>query len=152
MDSNHRSRWRQIYSLFPLAAREPARVYWVLELVTGIEPATCWLQISCSASWATPAYINYTWCLGAESNHRHRDFQSLALPTELPRHSLFFENACIATSIFLWRPGRGSNPRPPAWQAGVLTICTTGPNIKLCYNGGPSRTRTADQSVMSRPL
>ncbi len=33
------------------------------------------------------------------------------------------------TSIFIWRPGRGSNPRPPAWQAGVLTICTTGPNI-----------------------
>ncbi len=26
------------------------------------------------------------WCRGAESNHRHRDFQSLALPTELPRH------------------------------------------------------------------
>ena len=26
------------------------------------------------------------WCLGAESNHRHVDFQSTALPTELPRH------------------------------------------------------------------
>ena len=26
------------------------------------------------------------WCLGADSNHRHRDFQSLALPPELPRH------------------------------------------------------------------
>ena len=25
------------------------------------------------------------WCLGAESNHRHVDFQSTALPTELPR-------------------------------------------------------------------
>ena len=25
------------------------------------------------------------WCLGAESNHRHEDFQSSALPTELPR-------------------------------------------------------------------
>ena len=25
------------------------------------------------------------WCLGAESNHRHCDFQSHALPTELPR-------------------------------------------------------------------
>ena len=25
------------------------------------------------------------WCLGTESNRRHRDFQSLALPTELPR-------------------------------------------------------------------
>lgn len=27
-----------------------------------------------------------TWCLGAESNHRHGDFQSPALPSELPRH------------------------------------------------------------------
>ena len=25
-------------------------------------------------------------CRGAESNHRHVDFQSTALPTELPRH------------------------------------------------------------------
>ena len=25
------------------------------------------------------------WCPGAESNHRHADFQSAALPTELPR-------------------------------------------------------------------
>lgn len=24
------------------------------------------------------------WCPGTESNRRHRDFQSLALPTELP--------------------------------------------------------------------
>ncbi len=26
------------------------------------------------------------WCLGTESNRRHGDFQSPALPTELPRH------------------------------------------------------------------
>ena len=26
------------------------------------------------------------WCRGPESNWRHRDFQSRALPTELPRH------------------------------------------------------------------
>ena len=44
MDSNHRRQCRQIYSLIPLAAREP-----VLELVIGVEPTTCWLQISCSA-------------------------------------------------------------------------------------------------------
>ena len=25
-----------------------------------------------------------TWCPGADSNHRHEDFQSSALPTELP--------------------------------------------------------------------
>jgi hypothetical protein len=27
------------------------------------------------------------WCRGAELNRRHTDFQSVALPTELPRHS-----------------------------------------------------------------
>ena len=27
----------------------------------------------------------FHWCLGAESNHRHGDFQSPALPSELPR-------------------------------------------------------------------
>ena len=26
------------------------------------------------------------WCLRSESNQRHTDFQSVALPTELPRH------------------------------------------------------------------
>ena len=55
------------------------------------------------------------WCLGADLNHRHADFQSAALPAELPRH--------------IWRRGRGSNPRPPAWQAGVLTNWTTGPYV-----------------------
>ena len=37
-----------------------------------------------------------------------------------------------ATEAKHWRPGRGSNPRPPAWQAGVLTNCTTGPNNR-CF-------------------
>ena len=44
VDSDHRSQWQQIYSLPPLAARE-----FPLELVIGVEPTTCWLQISCSA-------------------------------------------------------------------------------------------------------
>ena len=30
----------------------------------------------------------YFWCLLSESNQGHRDFQSLALPTELSRHYL----------------------------------------------------------------
>ena len=79
----------------------------------GLEPATYWLQVSCSTDWATPAI----WCLGAELNHRHEDFQSSALPTELPRQ--------------IWRPGRDSNPRPLAWQASVLTNWTTRPYLKL---------------------
>ena len=28
------------------------------------------------------------WCFGAESNHRHGDFQSPALPTELPKQNI----------------------------------------------------------------
>ena len=40
--------------------------------------------------WATPAFFTIhrivKWCLRVESNRRHRDFQSLALPTELQRH------------------------------------------------------------------
>ena len=37
MDSNHRSETQQIYSLPPLATREPPH----MELVMGLEPATC---------------------------------------------------------------------------------------------------------------
>ena len=43
-------------------------------------------QLLCQLSYTS----DETWCLGAESNHRHRDFQSLALPTELPRHTSCF--------------------------------------------------------------
>ena len=130
--------------------------YPLLELAIGIEPTTCWLQISCSAYWATLAKL---WCLGAESNHRHRDFQSLALPTELPRQLAFDFYSLMhltALSYRIWRPGRGSNPRPLAWQASALTSWATRPYCLIEfifeYVGGPSRTRTADQSVMSRPL
>ena len=40
------------------------------------------------------------WCFRSESNQRHADFQSAALPTELQKHK--------------WRPGTGSNRRPLA--------------------------------------
>ena len=46
------------------------------------------------------SYIRILWCLRTESNHRHEDFQSSALPTELQRQK--------------WRPGTGSNRRPLA--------------------------------------
>ena len=61
------------------------------------------------------------WCLRSESNQRHGDFQSPALPTELQRHN---SKGCC------WRPGWGSNPRPLAWQASALTNWATKPFSK----------------------
>ena len=63
-----------------------------------------------------------------ESNHRHKDFQSSALPTELQSH--------------IWRFRRGLNPRSSAWQADVLTTA-------LRNHGCGRGTRTHDLRVMS---
>ena len=48
------------------------------------------------------------------------------------------------SGIFLdkWRNGRGSNPRPPAWQAGILTIWTTAPRIDKLGSNLLSHKRT----------
>ena len=45
-----------------------------------------------------------------------------------------------------WRPGWGSNPRPLAWQASVLTNWTTGPF------GGNNRARTCDPLLVRQVL
>ena len=98
-----------------------------LEAPPGIEPGnkgfadlclTAWLW--CRKKWsglrgsnslpppwqggALPDELNphNPWCLRSESNQRHGDFQSPALPTELQRRKR------------KWRPGWGSNPRPLA--------------------------------------
>ena len=62
------------------------------------------------------------WCLRSESNQRHEDFQSSALPTELQRHTR-------------WRLGWGSNPRPLAWQARALTNWATKPFLYTFKRG-----------------
>ena len=117
VDSNHRKRSCQIYSLIPLATREPDHILslWSRRSGAGDGIWTRSLLITNQLlyRWATPAK---RWCLEADSNHRHGDFQSPALPTELSRQKK-------------WRPGRDSNPRPLAWQASVLTSWTTGPNV-----------------------
>ena len=57
MDSNHRRRRQRIYSPPPLATRAFSHWFFCkkMELMNGLEPLTCWLQISCSANWATSA-------------------------------------------------------------------------------------------------
>ena len=59
--------------------------------LAGLEPARALahhpLKMAC-----LPFHHNrmeYKWCLRTESNCRHTDFQSVALPTELPRHVFF---------------------------------------------------------------
>ena len=55
---------------------------------------------------------------------------------QLSYTSIYFEkfkftNVCSHITLvnLKWRPGRDSNPRPPAWQAGILTNWTTRPMI-----------------------
>ena len=49
----------------------------------GLEPRTTWLKVKCSTTWANGP--KHKKCLVPESNQRHEDFQSSALPTELTR-------------------------------------------------------------------
>ena len=56
----------------------------------GLEPATTWLKVKCSTTWASsPSLLplDKSKCPEPESNQRHVDFQSTALPTELSGHN-----------------------------------------------------------------
>jgi hypothetical protein len=64
----------------------------MLAALSRIEPSLRWLFLQRYRLGAFPEIVPRTifkrenWCPGAELNHRHRDFQSRALPTELPGH------------------------------------------------------------------
>src|SRR5690625_1892992 len=75
-DSNCRTRWERIYSPPRLATSLPLQYRVFLELF-------------------------HEWWLGTESNRRHKDFQSFALPTELPSHTL---NWCYIILLLLHDP------------------------------------------------
>ena len=63
-----------------------------------------WLALACQAVLVAKAGLpsvarnrrlevpSEGWWLGAELNRRHKDFQSSALPTELPSHSTTYED------------------------------------------------------------
>ncbi len=56
------------------------------------------------AATVTDSMTQGKWCLGADSNHRHADFQSAALPTELPRP------APASARSRVYRRGVGGSP------------------------------------------
>ena len=85
----------------------------------GLEPSRAYahhpLKMAC-----LPFHHNrmeYKWCLRTESNCRHTDFQSVALPTELPRH-VFCKKK--------WRPRSDLNWRSSPWQGDMLTATPRG--------------------------
>ena len=120
VDSNHRSRRRQIYSLMHLATLQPARIKLLPRPHGGRE-------------------LFWSWRL--ESNPQPADYKSAALPVELRQHEWRKYNGALGWNrtadirIFspalyqlsyqgvnaarhaaekIWRPETGSNRRPPA--------------------------------------
>ena len=84
----------------------PVELHQRIELLVprgGLEPPTQGFSVPCSTNWATEAY-----------------------GISIPFWNLWQWRLSLPQTW--WRPGGGSNPWPPAWQAGVLTNCTTGPN------------------------
>ena len=95
--------------------------------------------------------LSVLWSWRLESNPQPADYKSAALPVELhqrknQKNGALGRNRTTDRGIFspllyrlsyqgknpfrgnkIWRPGWGSNPRPLAWQASVLTNWTTGP-------------------------
>ncbi len=98
---------------------------WVLKFGAGNEARTRYLHLGKVALYQ----MSYArrWCPEPESNQRHVDFQSTALPTELSGQ-IFRPAVCGAAgesqpqkgptrwipSRGRWRPGTGSNRRPLA--------------------------------------
>ena len=70
--------------LWPLG-NPPLFINGLMKPTTGLEPVTCWLQISCSANWATSAK---RWDLQG-SNLWPSACKADALPAELRSHILF---------------------------------------------------------------
>ena len=73
--------------------------------------------------------INELWCPEAESNHRHEDFQSSALPTEGCGHLLLHQTSRELVDIAsqpharrVLNPSRGYESRPSRLLRGDITL------------------------------
>jgi hypothetical protein len=71
-------------------------------------------------SGSSPISVEEKWCPGAGSNHRHCDFQSHALPTELPGHVAGPETQ--ASGRFIVRSGGPVHPPSPSATARLARL------------------------------
>ena len=74
---------------------QKAAAYLKMEPATGFEPVTCWLQISCSTNWATPAL-----CFsGAGNEGRTRNLQLGRLSLCQLSYSRTFQFNCSSSLV-----------------------------------------------------
>ena len=114
----------KVHTFFEEKHPHPSQV-WVFLSGAGNEARTRYLHLGKVALYQ----MSYArrWCPEPESNQRHEDFQSSALPTELSGQ-IFFRAGTARPGNFnpkrdprdgipshgIWRPGTGSNRRPLA--------------------------------------
>ena len=82
--------------------------------------------------WATPAYrFRIASEFGAAGRNRTTDTGIFSPLLYRLSYRGIKSPVLIKTGKTIWRLGWGSNPRPPAWQAGALTNWATEPNFNI---------------------
>ena len=122
----------------------------------GLEPITCWLQISCSANWATSAYLHFKFLLTTFSLFY---FSSLPSCKQLePNDS--YGNRTRVTAVkgrcldrltkepLLYKKNESFHRKLSKTQMNFAVSCL----VYLSFLNSPSRTWTYDSAVNSRVL
>ena len=156
VDSNYRSRRRQIYSLIHLAALESSHMK--LERCSAIaRGAGDWNRThNLLITNQLLCQLSYTSMVGASGRNRTTDtgifspllyrlsYRGILKPAWQPTYAIKQASSeKVATRNGL----EPSTSSVTGWRSNQLNY-----RAVIRNNGGPSRTRTADQSVMSRPL
>src|SRR6187549_1359570 len=106
-------------SIFSVTKFRPGQVTTTLaEAISSIGGLVGMGALTC---WRSRPKVNDVggWCPGTELNRRHRDFQSRALPTELPGHGRVGRGAYKGRVAQLSSPLDGSVSSPSAGGPGI---------------------------------